>query len=337
MFNRLWRPPRFIKALEISSEKPRNSAAIGASASLLRPAYSPARNDDPKTIKFGESNTTTAAASDAFCRFFAETLAEPDLHRIARLDRIAHLRLRRPVGGVGTSLEIRRHHEEPLLRGFSLSRLGHTPETGRLLTEKLRGHRQIFQVVEIPRRSQTSCRNSGCHWDTPHVWTPRTKDKWRCIAARKAAASPGIAANDPATAQPIAGEPGPDLLKLSAPKHFSTQPAQRGSFSVQPVDLLLDRRRQRRGSSVPAKPAEDVLEMQVGLGRDMPAAPFPLKFGDELARCCHPRSIAPFAAAFRPRPEASPRRRPVASWPAIHESPKHQSNAPARDTVPHPP
>ena len=35
-----------------------------------------------------------------------------------------------------------------------------------------------------------------------------------------------------------------------------------------------------------------MLEMQFGLGRDIPASPFSLEFGDELACCCHPSSIA---------------------------------------------
>ena len=38
-----------------------------------------------------------------------------------------------------------------------------------------------------------------------------------------------------------------------------------------------------------------MLEMQFGLGRNIPASPFSLGFGDELACCCHQRSIAGLA------------------------------------------
>jgi hypothetical protein len=41
-----------------------------------------------------------------------------------------------------------------------------------------------------------------------------------------------------------------------------------------------------------------MLEMQFGLGRDIPASPFSVEFGDELPGCCHPSSIGPFASGF---------------------------------------
>jgi hypothetical protein len=93
-----------------------------------------------------------------------------------------------------------------------------------------------------------------------------TKDKCARVANRPAAASPGVATNNQASARSIVGEPVATVLGLSGTQQISTQPAKRRSFSVQPVDLFADRRCQRRGSGVPPEPAEYVLEMQVSLG-----------------------------------------------------------------------
>jgi hypothetical protein len=55
----------------------------------------------------------------------------------------------------------------------------------------------------------------------------------------------------------------------------------------------------RRGRCVPPQLAEFVLEMQFGLGRDIPTSPFPLEFGAESVGCWHSSSIGKLPAVGR--------------------------------------
>ena len=59
-------------------------------------------------------------------------------------------------------------------------------------------------------------------------------------------------------------------------------------------------RRQGRGRRIPTELAELVLDVLVGLRRDIPTSPFPLKFGNELPGCCHSSSIPVLAFGFDP-------------------------------------
>ena len=104
------------------------------------------------------------------------------------------------------------------------------------------------------------------------------------------------------------------ISTLSHAKQVSPQLAKRSRLTFQPVDLFPDRRRQRRGRRIPTELVEHVFEMQFGLGRDFPALPFPVEFGDELSGCCHSSSIGRSAAGIEPT------RPPSISWPAGRRS-----------------
>ena len=63
--------------------------------------------------------------------------------------------------------------------------------------------------------------------------------------------------------------------------------AERRSLSAQAVDFRPYRRRQRQIRCVAAEFAELMLEVLLGLRRDIPTSPFPLEFGDELSGYAH--------------------------------------------------
>jgi hypothetical protein len=62
--------------------------------------------------------------------------------------------------------------------------------------------------------------------------------------------------------------------------------------------MTVIRRRLRRGRYISAELAEHVLEVQFGLGGDLPASPFTVEFGDESAGGCHASSIEASASGF---------------------------------------
>ena len=63
----------------------------------------------------------------------------------------------------------------------------------------------------------------------------------------------------------------------------SPELAQYRSLSVQAINFFPNRRCQRRVRCIPAKFTEFMLEVQLGLRRDVPLTPFPLEFGDKLS------------------------------------------------------
>src|SRR6476646_3771141 len=85
-------------------------------------------------------------------------------------------------------------------------------------------------------------------------------------------------------------------------KQSSAEFAERCSLSAQAVDFCPYRRRQGRIRCTPAKLAEFMLEVLLGLRRDIPTSPFPLEFGDELPGCTHPMLIGQSAVWHRPLP-----------------------------------
>lgn len=88
--------------------------------------------------------------------------------------------------------------------------------------------------------------------------------------------------------------------RLPDAKQGSAELPKRGRLSVQPVDFHLYRRRKCRGRRIPTELAELVLDVLVGLRRDIPTSPFPLEFSNELPGCCHSSSIPVFAFGFDP-------------------------------------
>jgi hypothetical protein len=79
-------------------------------------------------------------------------------------------------------------------------------------------------------------------------------------------------------------------------KQSSAEPTKRRSLSSQTVDFHAYRCRQRRIGCAPAKLAKLMFEVLLGLRRDIPASPLPLKFGDELSSDAHVPMIAELAA-----------------------------------------
>lgn len=116
----------------------------------------------------------TAAALDVLFRFLGGSLADPDA------DRLIQVRFGQRVGGLGTSLKIIRHREKSLLRGCSVDRIGHPSETCSFLAEKLRGHRQFFQVRGDPSWQPKALSGSrmsmGIH-GMCGCWTPSTSSR----------------------------------------------------------------------------------------------------------------------------------------------------------------
>ena len=85
-------------------------------------------------------------------------------------------------------------------------------------------------------------------------------------------------------------------LRLRDTEEDSAELAQRLSLSAQPVDFRPHRRRQRRVRCVSAKCAEFMLEVLLGLRRDITNSSFPLEFDDEMPGCVHPVTIGQSAA-----------------------------------------
>jgi hypothetical protein len=85
-------------------------------------------------------------------------------------------------------------------------------------------------------------------------------------------------------------------LRLRDTEEDSAELAQRLSLSAQPVDFRPHRRRQRRVRCVSAKSAEFMLEVLLGLRRDITNSSFPLEFDDEMPGCVHPVTIGQSAA-----------------------------------------
>jgi hypothetical protein len=67
----------------------------------------------------------------------------------------------------------------------------------------------------------------------------------------------------------------------------SAELTKRPSLSAQADDFHAYRCRQHRVGCVPAKLAQLMLQVLLGLRRDIPASPLPLKFGDKLSGCAH--------------------------------------------------
>ena len=80
------------------------------------------------------------------------------------------------------------------------------------------------------------------------------------------------------------------------PKQDIAELAKRRRFSDQAVDFRPYRGGQRQFRCVSAQCAEFMLEVLLGLRRDIPTSPFPLEFGDELPGCAHLATIAQSAA-----------------------------------------
>src|SRR6202162_2979907 len=94
------------------------------------------------------------------------------------------------------------------------------------------------------------------------------------------------------------GHPRPQMSRDT--KQIRAELAKRCSLSAQAVNLRPYRRCQGRIRCVPAKFAELMLEVLLGLQRDIPPSPCPLEFGDELSSYTHLPMIGEFAASNRP-------------------------------------
>ena len=80
-------------------------------------------------------------------------------------------------------------------------------------------------------------------------------------------------------------------IRLRNAEQGSPELAQYRSLSVQAINFHPDRRCQRRVRCIPAKFTEFMLEVLLGLRRDVPLTPFPLEFGDKLSGDGHALTI----------------------------------------------
>ena len=95
---------------------------------------------------------------------------------------------------------------------------------------------------------------------------------------------------------------GQETLRSADAEQSSVEPAEGCSLSAQAVDFCPYRRCQDRIRCAPAKFAELMLEVLLGLRRDIPTSSFPLEFGDKLSGYSHLSMIGEFAAPASGRP-----------------------------------